>query len=164
MLIIAVYKDPSNSNRLGAKLTPPLGSEERHMLICEEVHQLYSESPDQYKMYKWLLEFAAKLGGANKHVASVVDLLRMPNNGQFEKFAFEYFLENREYLFFHSDAFWGIIGHCHCRHYAYNLKPVRLFSFNLVALIYYNFSFKSAQFLKPRSKLRERRDIQLCPR
>lgn len=109
-------------------MSQEIGSEEKHMLICDAVHQLYSESASHfsYRMYKWLLEFADRLVGRKDTIAAVVDLMQLPESDKIERLSFEYFLENREYLFFRNDELWAIVGSCHCRNYAYNLKPVRL--------------------------------------
>lgn len=125
---ITVYADPAKQNSVRALLVNKIG-DDKHLLICKEIHQLYAEPESRatYKIYKWLLEFTQRINGNKENkenVAAVVDLMKLPEDDKFEKVSFEYFLKNQEFLFFHNDALWTVIGSCHCFNYANRIKSV----------------------------------------
>lgn len=66
-----------------------------------------------------------RIGESPENVAAVVDLMHLPGKDKGESVAvFNYFLANREFLFFTSDELWTVIGECYCDRYAKILKPV----------------------------------------
>lgn len=104
--------------------------ESNHLQMCDAIRNLYlidSVTHIRYKMYKWLLELAQRLKGSKETIAAVVDLMQLPESDKYEIAAFEYFLNNRQFLFFVNDELWAAIGGCYCKHYAEKWKPVGLF-------------------------------------
>lgn len=98
---------------------------DRHLLICNEIHQLYKDDPKahiQYRMFKWFVQLAAKLSDCKETVAAVVDLMQLPV--RIENDVFKYLLDNRSFLFFKNDDLWTVLGGCHCLNYADKLQPV----------------------------------------
>lgn len=99
-------------------------------MICNEIHQLYKEDPEnhiQYRMFKWLLELAARIGDSKEFFATVVDLNQLPpEKDKIESAVMKYFRDNWTYLFFKNDQLWTVLGDCHCKNYAEKLQPVSL--------------------------------------
>lgn len=92
--------------------------------MCNEVYQLYLDDKDshiRYQMFRWLLVFAGKIGGSDKVITAVVDLMQLPEKDDIESVAFKYFLENRDHLFFGYGELWQAIGRCYCDDYGKTL-------------------------------------------
>lgn len=92
---------------------------DKHLFLCQTVQTLYmqSETHDAYKIFKALIELAVKLGGSNHVIATVVDLMQIPEDDKIEKVAFAYFLMHRKMLFFDAKL-WAEIEECHYNNYS----------------------------------------------
>lgn len=82
------------------------------------------ETHIRYRLFSSLLAFVHRIGESPENVAAVIDLMHLSGKDKSETVAINYFLANREFLFFASDELWTAIGDCYCGRYATLLKPV----------------------------------------